>query len=444
MNPLHTRRRFLHSSWLGCATSLTVPTFLEQTMGTLHAKAAELTQAPHGKDDTILVIVQLAGGNDGLNTLVPFGDDAYYQARPELAIGKNDVLKLNDHLGLNPNLPFLNELYQSGHLGVVQGVGYPNPNRSHFRSTEIWQTATDANKYSKTGWLGRFFDNTCAGHEPDPTTGIAITKKEPQSFVASTNPGISVSQPDLYRWIQGRKPDAMAEGFFREFNQPSDNEAMMADDGSSIAEISGGADAMRSSESNLDYLERVALDAQVSSDKIIKLAKKHKGSARTFGGSQLAKSLQLVSQMIAGGLNTRIYYVSHGGFDTHNNQANSHQRLMRELNDGLSAFMKDLRQQGNTDRVVVSTFSEFGRRVAENDTKGTDHGAAAPLFVMGDAIKGGLYSKHPSLTDLERGDLKFTVDFRNVYATMLEHWLKSPSAEVLGKPFKPLDFLVKA
>lgn len=444
MNPLHTRRRFLHSSLLGCATSLTIPTFLEQTMGTLHAKAAESTQAPHGKDDTILVIVQLAGGNDGLNTLVPFGDDAYYQARPDLSIGKKDVHKLNDHLGLNPNLPFFNELYQSGHLGIVQGVGYPNPNRSHFRSTEIWQTATDANKYSKTGWLGRFFDNACAGNDPDPTTGIAITKKQPQSFVAATNPGISVSQPDLYRWIQGRNPDAMAEGFFREFNQPSDDDAMMAEEGSSIAEISGGAEAMRSSESNLDYLERVALDAQVSSDKIIKLAKKHKRPAKAYGGSQLAKSLQLVSQMIAGGLNTRIYYVSHGGFDTHNNQANSHQRLMRELNDGLSAFMKDLRQQGNADRVVVSTFSEFGRRVAENDTKGTDHGAAAPLFVMGDAIKGGLYSKHPSLTDLERGDLKYTVDFRNVYATMLERWLQAPSAEVLGKPFESLDFLAKA
>ena len=413
-------------------------------MGTLHAKAAQSTQAPHGKDDTILIVVQLAGGNDGLNTLVPFGDDAYYQARPDLSIPKADVLKLNDHLGLNPNLPFFNKLYQEGQLGIVQGVGYPNPNRSHFRSTEIWQTATDADKYSKTGWLGRFFDNACAGREPEPTTGIAVSKKQPQSFMAATNPGISISQPDLYRWIQGKHPNAMAENFFREFNQPSEN-AIMAEEGSSIAEISGAPDAMRGSEeSNLDYLERVALDAQVSSDKIIKIAAKHRGPKQPYPGSGLAKSLQLVSQMIAGGLNTRIYYVSHGGFDTHNNQANTHQRLMRELNDGLAAFMKDLRQQGNADRVVVSTFSEFGRRVAENDTKGTDHGAAAPLFVMGDAIKGGLYSKQPSLTDLERGDLKYTVDFRNVYATMLEHWMNASSAQVLGKSFETLDFLAKS
>ncbi len=435
MNTLHTRRKFLHSSLVGTATSLTIPAFLESTISTLDAAAAEATQAPAGKDDPILVILQLAGGNDGLNTLVPYGDDVYYQERPKLALPKQGLFNLTDHLGLNENLPFFNKLYQQGELGIVQGVGYPNPNRSHFRSTEIWQTATDADKFSKTGWLGRFFDHTCAGSDPDPTTGVAIVKKQPQSFMAAKNPGISVSQPDLYRWIQGKDADDLAEDFFREFNQP-DGEMNAGD---SVSEVSGGS--MRSEENNLDFLERVALDAQVSSDQIIKIAKKARGRVARYPRNRLAQSLQLVGKMIAGGLNTRVYYVSHGGFDTHNNQPNTHGRLLREMNDSLEAFMKDMREQGNTKRVMVMTFSEFGRRVKENANSGTDHGAAAPLFVMGGNVKGGLYGKHPSLTDLHRGDLKFNTDFRSVYATVLDQWMKTPSEKVLGKAFPTLSFL---
>ena len=436
--PLHTRRRFLNRSMLGAATSLTIPAFLESTMDTLHAETDAKPHTSTGKDNTILVVVQLAGGNDGLNTVVPHGDDAYYQARPDLAIKSGQLHKIDDYLGLNDNLSFFNELYQNGQLGIVQGVGYPNPNRSHFRSTEIWQTATDAHGFAKTGWLGRYFDHACSGADPNPTTGVAIAQKQPQSFMAAKNPGISVSQPDLYRWIQGRKPDEMAEEFFREFNQP-DGDAMTEGSGDSIAEVSGGP--MRSEESNLDFLERVALDAQVSSDHILKIARKYKGSGPAYPGSKLGKSLRLVSQMIAGGLSTRVFYVSHGGVDTHNNQANSHNRLLQELNDAVRAFTKDLKRQGNAERVVVMTFSEFGRRVGENDNKGTDHGAAAPLFVIGESVKGGLYGTQPSLTDLHRGDLKFNVDFRSVYTTMLDGWLTTPGQEIIGKPFEKLDFL---
>jgi uncharacterized protein (DUF1501 family) len=437
-NALHTRRRFLHRSMLGAATSLTIPAFLESTMNTLHAESDSKPQTATGKENTILVVLQLAGGNDGLNTVVPHGDDVYYQSRPNLGIKADQLLKINDHLGLNDNLSFFNELYQDGQLGIVQGVGYPNPNRSHFRSTEIWQTATDANAFAKTGWLGRYFDHACSGTAPNPTTGVAITQQQPQSFMAAMNPGISVSQPDLYRWIQGRNPDEMAESFFREFNQP-DEDAMMEGSGDSISEVSGGS--RRSEEGNLDFLERVALDAQVSSDHILKLAQKHKGGGPAYPGSKLGKSLKLVSQMIAGGLDTRVFYVSHGGFDTHNNQANSHGRLLKELNDAVQAFTKDLKRQGNFDRVLLMTFSEFGRRVGENDNNGTDHGAAAPLFVIGGGVKGGLYGTHPSLTELHRGDLKFTVDFRSAYATVLDNWLKSPVQKIIGKPFEKLGFL---
>ncbi|MEM7387110.1 MAG: DUF1501 domain-containing protein [Verrucomicrobiota bacterium] len=333
---LKTRRQFLRTSALGAATSATLPLFLERTMGQLHEEAETYPQkAGHGKDDTILVVLQLAGGNDGLNTLVPFGDDAYHKARPRLALDKDEVLPLNDYLGLNSSLPSMHAAYDEGNLAVIQGVGYPNPNRSHFRSTEIWQTATDADGVSPTGWLGRYFDHACQGAEPDPTTGISITNKQPQSFMAKKNPGISVSQPELYRWIQGRDADEMAEDFFRELNRPE--EEGMAESGSSIGELTG---KQQSAESNLDFLERTALDAQVSSDTIIKLSKKG-GKRGRYPGTRLGKSLGLVSKMIAGGLATRVYYVNHGGFDTHNNQANSHARLLREMDEALGTFMKD-------------------------------------------------------------------------------------------------------
>lgn len=434
---LRTRREFLGNSLLGAATTYSVPLFMQNTFMTMNAAAEGTdTQISTGKDDTILVVLQLAGGNDGLNTLVPFGDDAYYEARPALAIAKDDTLKLNDHLGFAPQLAGMKGLYDSGDLAVVQGIGYPNPNRSHFRSTEIWQTATDANGTSTTGWLGRYFDHACAGSDPDPTVGVSVSKKQPQSFGAKKNPGISLSAPEFYRWLQGKHPDEMAEDVFRDLNQPDENEEMT---GASIDEIAGKGGG-RDGENVLDFLERTALDAQVSSDKIMEIARRHKGKTR-YPGNKLAQSLSLVSRMIAGGLQSRVYYVSHGGFDTHRQQGNSHPRLLTDLDSSLKAFFKDLKEQGNYKRVTVMTFSEFGRRVKENASGGTDHGAAAPLFVAGGGVKGGLYGKHPSLADLNRGDLKFTTDFRNVYATMLDKWLKSPSKAVLGQQFEALKFM---
>jgi uncharacterized protein (DUF1501 family) len=334
-------------------------------------------------------------------------------------------------------MPFLGSMFKEGLLGVVQGVGYPNPNRSHFVSTSIWETADTSNK-SNTGWLGRYFDNACEG--VDPTVGISFNKSTPESFGAIRNPGVSLSSPELYRWIHGGGDQAQAAEFFSELNQP-----MAADDapidGGSIDMPAGGKVGSLAGESNLDFLERVALDAQVSSKKILEIASKHRTSVQ-YDGTPIARNLNLVSRMIAGGMPTRVYYVSHGGFDTHTGQLNSHDRLLGQLDSAMKSFFTDLKQQGNDKRVVLMTFSEFGRRVSENASGGTDHGKASCMFVAGGSVKGGFYGKYPSLTELSQGDLVHTVDFRNVYADVLGAWLKAPNiGKILGGDYKGIGMI---
>lgn len=436
---MHTRRDFLRFTVLGASTAWTVPMFIERTFGQLHTEARDLaTQPVTGKDDTILVVVQLAGGNDGLNTLVPYADDAYHRARPRLAKKADAVIKLGDYCGLNPSMPYLASLFKEGHLGVVQGVGYPNPNRSHFVSTSIWETADTSNR-SGTGWLGRYFDNSCPGS--DPTVGISFNKSQPESFGAIKNPGVCLNTPELYRWIHGGGQRDQAEQFFASLNQPDLDDELEATAGASIANAAGGRTGGVEGESNLDFLERVALDARVSSKKILELAAKHKTSV-TYDGTPIARNLNLVSRMIAGGMPTRVYYVSHGGFDTHNQQVNSHDRLLGQLDGALKSFFADLKQQGNDRRVVLMTFSEFGRRVQENASAGTDHGKASCLFLAGPAVKGGLHGTYPSLTQLTEGDLVHTVDFRSVYATLLQNWLKAPALKpILGGDYPVLPLI---
>ena len=437
---LHTRRKFLRTSMLGAAASWTLPVFLEKTFFTLDAMAAEsVTQAVTGKDGTILVVLQMAGGNDGLNMVVPFADDVYYRSRPRLGIPADKILKLDSYAGLNPKLAGLKSLFDEGHLSVIQGVGYPNPNRSHFRSTEIWQTASDADRNENEGWLGKYFDNCCAG--ADPTIGVAIGDQMPQAFVARTPTGVTFSKPEQFRWMPSEKrsgPMSAEETFFRQLNGVNDEDAApAANDGGSISAIPGSTKANQSA---ADFLQRTALDAQLSSDKILAIARKTKTNM-PYPQGQLGASLSLIARMIAGGLPTRVYYASQGGFDTHAGQLGTHDRLMTEFNDALSAFVADLKQQGNFDRVLLMTFSEFGRRVAENANGGTDHGAAAPMFVLGGAVKAGLFGKYPSLSELDNGDLKFNTDFRSVYGTILDRWLKAPSELVLGHKFAALPII---
>jgi uncharacterized protein (DUF1501 family) len=436
---LHTRRQFLRTSALGAAAAWTLPVFLEKTFFALDAMAAEAaTQAVTGSDGTILVVLQMAGGNDGLNMVVPYGDDIYYRSRPKLALPADKILKLDHYAGLNGKLTGLKSLFDEGHLAVVQGVGYPNPNRSHFRSTEIWQTASDADRNESEGWLGKYFDSCCAG--ADPTVGVAIGEQTPQAFASKTPTGVTFSRPEQFRWQPSEKSGgalSAEEVFFRQLNGMDDETAAVPSDGGSIGTIAG---RNKPDQSALDFLERTALDAQLSSDKILAIARKYK-STIPYPPGPLAASLSMIARMIAGGLPTRVYYASQGGFDTHAGQLNAHDRLMGGFNDALTAFVADLKQQGNFDRVVLMTFSEFGRRVAENANGGTDHGAAAPMFVLGGKVKPGLFGKHPSMSELDHGDLKFSTDFRSVYGTILEKWLKAPSEVVLGRKFAALPLV---
>ena len=433
---MKTRREFLRSTVLGASATWTVPMFVERTFADLHMGARDLaTQPVTGKDGTILVVLQLAGGNDGLNTLVPFTDDAYHKARPRLAKKEKEIITLSDHVGLNASMPYLGSLFKEGNLGVVQGVGYPNPNRSHFVSTSIWETADIANR-SSTGWIGRYFDNACSG--ADPTVGISLNKTQPESFGALKNPGVCLSSPELYRWIHGGGEKAQAEEFFASLNSPEDDDSPA--DGASIDMPAGGKVGGIEGEGNLAFLERVAMDARVSSAKILELAAKHKTKV-AYEGTPIARSLNMVSRLIAGGMPTRVYYVSHGGFDTHNQQVNSHDRLLGQLDRALKSFFADLKAQGNAERVVLMTFSEFGRRVSENASAGTDHGRASCLFVAGERVKGGLYGKYPSLTDLDQGDLKHTVDFRGVYASVLQGWLKTSAKPILKGDFPTMPII---
>ena len=435
---LKTRREFLRGTMLGGAMTWTVPVFLERTFAALQAEAADAaTQAKTGRDQPILVVIQLAGGNDGLNTIIPVGNDHYYKARPSLALRKN-LLRVEDGFAFHPALDALQELYQEGWMSVVHGVGYPNPNRSHFRSTEIWHTASDARRVEKHGWLGRYFDHACAG--ADPAVGISIGRQSPQAFNGATPRGISLENPASYRLTSADRPgqddDRTSLEFIEELSTGEGMEATESEPGSTIETVSG---AVQSHLSPLDYIQRTALDAQVSSEKILSVSRRARNLA-SYPASCFAAGLKLTARLIAGGMPTRVYYLSQGGYDTHTNQAGTHERLLREFSSAMKAFLDDLKAQGNAGRVVVMTFSEFGRRVAQNANNGTDHGAAAPLFLFGPKVKPGLHGTFPGLApgDLRNGDLRFTTDFRSVYAGLLRHWLQADPLPVLGRHFEPL------
>ena len=442
-NPiLTTRRDFLRTSMLGGALAWTVPGFVAQTFSSLHAAAdGSLTQIATGKDSPILILIQLAGGNDGLNAVVPYTNDYYYKARPTIAIPKEQVLTLNDTLGLNPGMTGFKSLFDAGQLSVVSGVGYPNPNRSHFRSTEIWQTASDEDRYLTDGWIGRYFDNACQGC--DPTVGINIGPRLPQSFSSHTPTGVSLENPDSYRFM-GAKPGDDEETAYRSMygqGATEDPGTSASNSGSSISMVSGTI-TLQNGQNAVDFLERTAMDAQISSDKIRALAGKIKNMA-TYPNGGLANNLKLVARLIAGGLPTRVFYVSQGGYDTHTNQRGGQDGRLKELSDSVKAFTDDLTAMGAYDRVMIMTFSEFGRRVNENGSRGTDHGAAAPMFLVGPKMKSGLLGGEPSLApaDLTDGDVKYSTDFRSVYASILENWLKTPSTPILGKQFSTLPIL---
>jgi len=414
----YTRRAFLQKGLTMVSAATTVPYFIQASAyGLTNPFDTMLTSSIAGKpQERILVVVQLGGGNDGLNTVIPFGDDNYYRARPNIGIRANNVLRLGeaDGLGLHPNLAGLKELHDSGLLTTVQGVGYPNPNRSHFTSMDIWHTA-DPRQPSGNGWIGRYFDNTCNG-TPEPNAAISIGREAPKAMIGQINKPVSFETADLFRWI-GKDLHETMDKPYEEINRGG-------------AEIEGVKEGTQ-----LEFLTRTALNAQIASDQIRSAVRVR--PLIDYPRNQLGQQLQMVAAMIRAELPTRVYYVSMGGFDTHAGQVGAHANLMNQLGSAILAFTKDLKAQGNDGRVLTMTFSEFGRRVKQNASQGTDHGTAAPMFLVGPMVRPGVLGNHPSLTDLDQGDLKFGVDFRSVYAGVLESWLKTDSRPVLKGDFKP-------
>lgn len=420
MNQGMTRREFIKKGLTMVAVGVTAPSFITRTALAMNNPwdVSQVTSRPGVPDDRILVVVQMGGGNDGLNSIVPFTNDAYYRARPNLAVPQKDVIRITDELGLHPNLGKLKELYDKGAMAVVQGVGYPNPSRSHFKSMEIWQTADPEGRIVRYGWVGRYFDSKCPVCE-QPTVGVNVGQTMPLAMQAESGLGVSLENPDAFQWMNtfnglGAKEE---QELFKLLNAPSPNEP-----------------------GTIDFLRHTAMNAYVSSENVRDAVKNYKGGVE-YANTRFASSMRLIAQMIAGKLPTKVYYAHMTGFDTHAAQRGAHETLLLQLAEGVSSFYKDLEAQGNAERVVVLAFSEFGRRVAENGSGGTDHGTAAPMFVFGKALKGGLYGSHPSLTDLTEGDLKHGIDFRSVYSTVLDRWLGADPQKILGHNFERVGFI---
>jgi uncharacterized protein (DUF1501 family) len=433
-----TRRRFLERSLKGSslvALGPTVPGFL----------AASARAAEPGKD-TILVVVELTGGNDGLNTVVPYADDLYHAARPTLRLSKEQVVRVDDHVGLNPGMRSFEKLLADGRLAIVQGVGYPNPDRSHFQSMDIWQTADPARKVGG-GWLGRGLDAVRV--RPGQIPGIHVGAQQLPLALRGSATGVPTIHPTRpYDLELGPQPSnnsgyvaPVATPGGRPAGPPTDKHqaarrALIED----LARLAPAGDDVR------QFVRRTSLQTYATIEELRKVTSAGGPPNRPGfpnGNGELARNLTLVANLVAAGFGTRLFYVSHGGFDTHANQLQHHQQLLQQLADAVTGFFTQLDRSGQSKRVVLMTFSEFGRRVQENGSRGTDHGAASCLFVAGPGVKGGVVGEHPRLAPdrLDAGDLRHHTDFRRVYAALLDHWLECDSAAVLGGAFEPLPLI---
>ena len=395
------RKEFIQVGSLATA-SLMVPKFLKAFEGG--------TMVPEG--NKVVVILQLSGGNDGLNTVIPVRNDLYYKARPRLGIEKTKALSLTDEAGLHPALTGFKELYDDGSLSILNNVGYPNPDRSHFRSMDIWHTASQSSEYWTTGWLGRYLDAQCNGCEK-PTQAIELDDVLSLSLKGENIKGIAVKDP---RRLYG----TANEKFFREV-------------------MKNHKDAK--GEQPVDYLYKTMAETLSSADYIFKQSRMHPTNA-VYPGTGLGNSLKTIASLIYSDINTKVYYVSLGSFDTHINQDAQQQRLFTEMNDAVKAFVKDLKSNNRFDDVLFFTFSEFGRRVAQNASNGTDHGTANNMFFISGGLKQkGLINEMPDLATLDEGDLKYKVDFKNAYATVLNKWLKADDKAILTQQYDHLSFI---
>ena len=395
------RRDFLQQSALTTAGTLLIPHFLKA----YETRAMGQMMAPSGK---ILVVVQLSGGNDGLNTVVPYRNDIYYRERPGIAIKPDAVLKMNDDIGLHPAMTPLKALYDDGLLTVINNVGYPNPDRSHFRSMDIWQTATDSDKYGQTGWLGRYLDKS---KEAQPYQTLEIDDTLSLALKGERLNGLALLDPKkLYNQTRN--------GLVKKLSQEHDHAHETA-----------------------SYLYKTLAETVSSAEYVFDKAGV-KSTGMSYPANELGNRLKTVSQLIQSGVATSVYYISISGFDTHINQPGQQERLLRQYAESVGAFMADLKATGRQNDVMLMTFSEFGRRVKQNGSNGTDHGTASNVFLIG----GGMPSQRvlneaPNLSNLTDGDLRYTVDFRQIYATLLRNYLGADDAAILGRKFDTLKFV---
>lgn len=406
-----TRRTFLKGGFGGVAV-ISVGSVMPAVFVRAMFSPESTAYAAQGR---VLVVLQQAGGNDGLNTLIPYSEPAYYDARGELAIAQEQVLALNERVGLHPAMTGMKSLYDAGNLAVVEGVGYPNPDRSHFRSMEIWHTANPEN-VSYDGWLGKYLD---------------ATSEENNSLWRAMAVGSSVS-PSL---VGG--PTVPAVESVDAYELKTDPRYPADHDNKLNAWTSLYAQAA-AQPGHMPFVSATGMQAYESSVQLQEVATAYE-PAVTYPSGPLGEALTLCAQMIDSELGTGICYVTTGGFDTHAQQANQHSQLLAGVSDAVSAFLADVEAHGRAQDVALVTWSEFGRRVNSNASDGTDHGTAAPMFIAGAPVNGGLYGEPPSVSSLdENGDLVFTTDFRSVYATLLEKWLETDSSDVLGGSFPVL------
>ncbi len=404
-----TRRQFLSAAARSSAL-ISLSPLVPQILLQATAAAAE------SPGERVLVVVQLTGGNDGLNTVVPYGDDAYRRNRFTLAIGADQVLKIDGYAGLHPSMRGFAKLLEDGKLAIVQGVGYPNPNRSHFESMDLWHTAHQAAVNRPSGWLGRYLDAAAKRDGRDVPAMHLGAEQQPLALVGQDIQVPSIQSLERFRLeVDGDSELRRVVQTSVTAERPADNDL-------------------------LTFVQNSTTAALTSSERVEHAL----GNYRTpvsYPDTGLAQKLRTVAQLIDAGMSTRIYYLALDGFDTHSNQGATHANLLAELSDATAAFLQDLSQHDHAQRVLLMTFSEFGRRVKENASQGTDHGAAAPMFLAGGTVKPGLHGKHPSLTDLQEGDLKHHTDYRQVYATVLQDWLGWKSDLILGGTFQPLSII---
>ena len=417
-----SRRAMIKDGMLAVSAGMVMPAIFSRGVASAMSQSLDGSHIAQTATDRILIVVQMAGGNDGLNTVVPYTDPLYIKMRPTLGIAQSKVLTLDTRLGLHPNLAPLKKLWDAGHMAVVEGVGYPNQSLSHFQAMDIWQTL-DLSGNGSDGWLGKLVAGL-VDQQGHPFKSLDIGVQTAQALQSITTQVPTVSSVKAYAIA----PD------------PADG------DGGN-ARLQALMNLYNSYPKTAPYaalLDTTALSAQDGSRQLRQADTTHH-PAVTYPTGPFAAGLKILAEAIVQDLGLRVGYVTLGGFDTHAGQSATHDALMTTLANGLSAFYNDLAGHGKADKVVIMTWSEFGRRVEENGSLGTDHGTSAPMFVLGTPINKGIFGEPPSLSSLDQnGNLKYTVDFRSVYATVLDRWMGASSKDVLGADFGAQNFLPQA